>query len=65
MLELYQTHEKSIANLVQNNIRQLSIGTDKSSEKINTNPNNQEDLSSKTEDLEKCFTVNQDQDKKV
>ena len=65
MLELYQTHEKSMANLVQNNIRQLSIGTDKSSEKINTNPNNQEDFSSKTKDLEKCFTVNQDRDKKV
>ena len=53
MMELYKTHEKSIADIVQNNIKKLSIGTDKLSEQINANSTAQGDLSRKTKDLEK------------
>ena len=60
MMELYKTHEKSIADILHNILKKPSIGINKLSEQINANSTAQGDLSRKTKDLGKWLAVNQD-----
>ena len=53
MMELYKTHEKSIADILHNILKKPSIGINKLSEQINANSTAQGDLSRKTKDLGK------------
>ena len=60
IFELYQAHEKSIADITKSHSKQLNTKIEKLSTQVNTNSDNLKELSRKTKDLQESLIVDQD-----